>query len=104
MENRTASLAARGLLAAIGAALAVALLIAERPAAEHREFPAQVNLSVAETGELGVDPAAPAALLEASLLPGEREAADFRVRNQTGVPLAVSLRASQPAGELDGLL
>jgi hypothetical protein len=61
---------------------------------------------MAPAGELEVSRPAPRPLLVAnSLRPGGRRAAtDFRVRNQTGVALALRLRAEPDSTALDGLL
>jgi uncharacterized protein (DUF58 family) len=95
---------AAGLL--LGAGLAVALLVAARPAAELTAAPASAGITVPTTGELEVTPAAPKRALAAeSIRPGDGgQQGSFSIRNQTGTELAVSFAADGGSTELDGLL
>lgn len=95
----------RLLAAAIGAGLVVALVAMARPAAGHGGVQAAALRFAAEPdGAVAVAPAAPRALLASgSLRPGDHVAGTLRLRNQTGSPLAVGLRAEPSSTALDGL-
>jgi hypothetical protein len=90
----------------VGAGVALALLLASRPAASFARLPASAAFTVAVSGELAVTPAAGRPFLRASaLIPGAAPAtASFTVRNQTGSTLALGFRAHAGARGLDGLL
>ncbi|HEX6459365.1 MAG TPA: hypothetical protein VF032_10660 [Thermoleophilaceae bacterium] len=88
---------------AIGVSLAVAALIAWRVPGGERTLGADVRFEALQTGEIGVSPLHPF-VSTPSLLPGSSIAGDVTVRNQTGVPLATSLRAQPSTRGLDRLL
>lgn len=104
MDSKLTGSAARVAMFAIGAVLAIALLVAAKPSSEVPGAPAEVSMSVPSSGELAVRPAAPERLMKASLMPGEQGSASFEVGNQTGSSLVVSLRAEPSSSELDGQL
>jgi hypothetical protein len=95
---------AAGLL--LGAGIAIALLVAARPASELTSAPASVRISVPATGELEASPMAPQpALATQAIRPGEPAGTgSFTVRNQTGTDLQVAFAADGGSTELDGLL
>ncbi|MEA2191987.1 MAG: hypothetical protein QOI73_2108 [Solirubrobacteraceae bacterium] len=98
--------AARVAGALLGAGVALALLLASRPAASFARLPASAAFTVAVSGEFAVTPAAGRPFLRArALTPGATPAtASFTVRNQTGSTLALGFRARAGAHQLDGLL
>ena len=89
-----------GLLAgfcAVAAWLLLAGLPAETPAPS-----ASIHLGTLATGELGVTPLGKPVLASTDLRPGRGpESGTVGVRNQTPVPLAVSVRTSAVRDELD---
>jgi hypothetical protein len=87
----------------VGVVLAVAALIAWRVPGGERTLGADVRFEALQTGEVGVAPLHPFAS-SPSLLPGHSLSGDAAVRNQTGVPLALTLRALPSVRDLDGLL
>lgn len=106
MEPRAQRNLARTVGALLGVGLAAVLLLASRPDAAVSPAPASVRFEVAPSGELETTPAAPRPVLVArDLRPaGPRFATGFAVRNQTGEPLALALRAEADTTALDGLL
>jgi hypothetical protein len=90
----------------LGAGVALALLIAARPAANFARLPATASFAVPVTGELEVTPASGRPFLVARALTpgGPAAAASFTVRNQTGETLAIGFLAHTTTHELDGLL
>ncbi|MFN8217687.1 MAG: hypothetical protein U0R71_13930 [Solirubrobacterales bacterium] len=95
----------RALAAAVGAGLVLALVVAARPAGSAgRVLPASLRFSAALDSEVAAAPAAPRAFLRSGpLRPGGRTAGTVRLRNQTGSPLTVGLRAEPSSTALDGL-
>lgn len=94
---------ARLLGTAVGVCLAAAALISWRVPGGERTLGADVRIEALQTGEVGVAPLHPFASAP-SLLPGSSLTGDVTVRNQTGVPLALRLRALPSTRELDSLL
>lgn len=92
--------------ALFGVALALVLLVVSRPGAASSPLPASVRFGLAPNGELELTPAPPSSrFLHSSLRPGGRAAeGNFAIRNQTGTPLAVRLRAKPNSPALNGLL
>jgi len=89
----------------LGAALAVTLVVASRPAAGGEAVGASISIAAVQTGEFAVDPAEPEDFLRASeLRPGATARGAFRMRNQTGRREAVRLRLAPSSHELDSLL
>lgn len=89
----------------LGAALAVTLVLASRPAAGGGAVGASISIAAVQTGEFAVDPAEPADFLNASeLRPGATARGAFRMRNQTGRRETVRLRLAPSSHELDSLL
>lgn len=98
---------ARASGAILGFGIALALVLVSLPAASSSPLPAAVRVSLAAAaGELEVVPSPPAAVLFAdSLRPGsDPVTANFRIRNQTGSDLKVTLRTDADTTALDGLL
>jgi len=87
----------------VGVALALTALIAWRVPGGERTLGADVRIEALQTGEVGVAPLHPFASTP-SLLPGHSLSGDVTLRNQTGVPLALRLRALPSVHDLDGLL
>src|SRR5262245_9888621 len=88
----TSNRAARILGIALGLALAAVALLSWRvPGGEHT-LGADVRFEALQTGPVGVAPLH-SFVSTPSLLPGKTVAGDVSVRNQTGVPLSVKLRA-----------
>jgi hypothetical protein len=92
--------------AILGVGIALALLLASRPAANGSPLPATARVGIAPTGELEVTPPSPHPVLVADALRpgGKRAGAAFLLRNQTGRALALELRTSVDSSALDGLL
>src|SRR5581483_588558 len=89
----------------LGAALAATLVLASRPASGGQAVGATLSFSAEQTGELAVDPAAPATFIEApELRPGDLARGSLRMRNQTGRREAVRLRLVPSSHELDRIL
>jgi hypothetical protein len=97
---------ARAAGAAVGIAVAVALLVASQPSATIRALPASVDFTLSPPGTLAANPAPPAPLLRATRLePGTRRTtASFRLQNQSGTTLRVGVRAKPDARSLDGIV
>jgi hypothetical protein len=95
----------RVLAAALGVGLVVALIAVARPASGHGGvLPAALRFSAVEDGAVEASPAAPRTVLaDAHMRPGSRADGYLRLRNQTGEPLAVRLRAQPSSTALDGL-
>jgi hypothetical protein len=90
---------------AVGAALAVALLLASRPASGGAAAGADVSVYANQTGELAVSPPGPATFLDAPRLhPGQSANGSFRLTNQTGVDEAIALSAVPSSHRLDETL
>jgi hypothetical protein len=91
--------------AAIGACLVVALIAVSLPeGGEGGVMPASLRVTATQDGALAVTPAAPMALLNASLRPGGNADGHLVLRNQTGERLAVGLRAEPSSTALDGIV
>jgi hypothetical protein len=91
--------------AAIGACLVVALIAVSRPeGGQGGIMPASLRVTAAQDGAVAVTPAAPKALLDASLRPGGSADGQLVLRNQTGKRLAVGLRAQPSSTALDGIV
>jgi hypothetical protein len=98
-NNRTARILGIGL----GIALAAAALLSWRvPGGEHT-LGADVRFEALQTGPVGVAPIQPFAS-SPSLLPGSAVSGDVSLRNQTGTPLALRLRALPSTSDLNSLL
>lgn len=97
---------ARAAGALVGVGLLVVLLVASRPGAAASKSPASVRVAVVPAGEFEVTPPPPEPFLTApSLRPGSAPiAGGFRIRNQTGKDLAVTLKAEANSTALNGLL
>lgn len=95
----------RVVAAAIGAALAIAVVVAARPAGGRGGvLSASLRFAAALDSEVAAAPAAPRAFLRSGpLRPGGQAAGSVRLRNQTGSALAVGLRAEPSSTALDGL-
>lgn len=80
------------------------LAVATRLPAGPTVLGADVTISIAPTGELGVDPAGPM-FIEAGLRPGQ-DPREHRtqVHNRTGKPLVVTVRSRPSGDDLDGAL
>lgn len=87
----------------VGVSLAVVALISWRVPGGERTLGTDVRIEALQTGEIGVAPLHPF-VSAPSLLPGSSVAGDVTVRNQTGVPLALRLRALPSVRDLDQLL
>lgn len=87
----------------LGVALAGAALLGWRVPGGSGTLGANVRVDALQTGAVGVAPLRPF-IDVASLLPGHSAGGSVRLRNQTGVPLAVRLSALRSAPDLDGLL
>lgn len=94
---------ARGAGILLGVTIAIALLIAWQVPGGERTLGADVRIEALQTGEIGVAPLHPF-VASPSLLPGASLAGDVTMRNQTGVPLALRLRALPSVRDLDRLL
>jgi hypothetical protein len=94
---------ARLLGIALGLCVALIALISWRVPGGERTLGADVRFEALQTGEIGVAPLHPFASAP-SLLPGKSVRGDVTVRNQTGVPLALRLRALPSTRDLDQLL
>jgi hypothetical protein len=103
MSNAT-GIALRIALAAVGAGLAVLVLMADQPGAGPHSLPARAAVSMPASGELAVEPATPDPLLRAGLEPGEEAVGYVSVANQTAVPQRMRFVATGGGRELDGLL
>jgi hypothetical protein len=92
--------------AAVGVAIAAALLVAARPGAAVPGLPAGVSFTLAPPGTLVAKPASPASLLDARRLEpgGNRANANFRLRNQSGRTLWIGFRGMPDSTSLDGLV
>jgi hypothetical protein len=85
----------------LGAAACAALLLGTHIGRPAGALNAALTLTSAPTGELGVTPAG-TVLAAPDLQPGAPPArGSLLVRNQTGVPLAVRVRARPMSGDLD---
>lgn len=95
----------RVLAAALGVGLVVALILIARPASSHGGvLPASLRVTAVEDGAVEASPVAPRTVLaDAHMRPGSHADGYLRLRNQTGVRLAVSLRALPSSTALDGL-
>jgi hypothetical protein len=95
----------RGLAVALGVAIVVALILAARPAGGHGGvLPASLRFTASQDGAVAITPAAPKALLEdAHLRPGRHAEGEMTLRNQTGGPLALRVRAEPSSTALDGI-
>jgi hypothetical protein len=76
----------------LGVVLAAAALAAWRVPGGERTLGADIRVSVAQSGAVGVSPLHPF-VSAPSLVPGTRASGSGTLRNQTGVPLTVRLRA-----------
>lgn len=94
---------ARPLGIALGIVLAALALVSWRVPGGARTLGADVRVEALQTGALGVSPLHPF-VSTPSLVPGHRAGGRVSVRNQTGVPLRVRIRALPSTRELDGLL
>jgi hypothetical protein len=87
----------------VGVAVAVVALTSWRVPGGERTLGTDVRIEALQTGEIGVAPLHPF-VSAPSLLPGSSVAGDVTVRNQTGVPLALRVRALPSVRDLDRLL
>ena len=95
----------RAVAAALGVAIVVAIVVVARPADGHGGIlPASLRFTASQDGAVAIAPAAPQALLEdAHLRPGRHADGEMTLRNQTGGPLAIGLRAEPSSTALDGI-
>lgn len=95
----------RALALALGTAIVLVLVLVARPAGGHGGvLPASLRITASQDGAVAIAPAAPKALLEdAHLRPGAHAEGEITLRNQTGAPLALGLRAEQSSTALDGI-
>ncbi len=95
----------RALAVAVGVAIVVVLVVVARPAGGHGGvLPASLRIAAGQDGAVAITPAAPAALLEDShLRPGRHIVGGMTLRNQTGGPLELGLRAEPSSTALDGI-
>ena len=88
----------------LGAVACTALLVAPRISRPAGAVNAALTLTASPTGEIGVTPIG-AVLSQVPLTPGAPPArGTMVVRNQTGVPLTVTLRAKPASGDLDDVV
>jgi hypothetical protein len=87
----------------VGVSVAVLALVSWRVPGGERTLGTDLRIEALQTGEIGVAPLHPF-VSAPSLLPGSSVAGDLTVRNQTGVPLALRLRALPSVRDLDRLL
>ena len=87
----------------VGVAIAAIAVISWRVPGGERTLGTDVRVEALQTGEIGVAPLHPF-VSASSLLPGRSVSGDVTVRNQTGVPLALRLRALPSERDMDGLL
>jgi hypothetical protein len=97
--DRSARLA--GILLGVG--LAAVALVAWRVPRGERTLGADVRMEALQTGPVGVAPLQPF-LAKPSLLPGAAVSGSVTLRNQTGVPLALRLRALPSTRDLNRML
>jgi hypothetical protein len=88
---------------ALGVLLAAAALAAWRVPGGAQTLGAAVNVETLQTGAIGVQPLHPF-VNAPSLLPGGTASGKVTLRNQTGLPMAVRLRALPSTHDLDSLL
>lgn len=103
MKTSTHTRRARLLGIVLGVALAGAALAAWRVPGGESTLGADVRLDAVQTGEIGVTPLRPF-VNAASLLPGAHAGGNVGLRNQTGVPLQVRVRALPSTPDLDSVL
>jgi hypothetical protein len=94
---------ARPLGILLGVAIAAVALVSWRVPGGQRTLGADVRMEALQTGPVGVAPLQPF-LSTPSLLPGSTVSGDVTLRNQTGVPLSLRLRALPSTPDLDSLL
>lgn len=88
----------------LGAVACTVLLVAPRISRPAGAVSAALTLTAAPTGEIGVTPVG-TVLAQGALAPGAPPARGAMVvRNQTGVPLALTLRAKPASGDLDDVV
>lgn len=87
----------------LGVLLATASLAAWRVPSGQKTLGAAVNVEALQTGAIGVLPLHPF-VNAPSLLPGRTASGKVTLRNQTGVPMAVRLKALPSTHDLDSLL
>lgn len=97
---------ARALGLALGLGLVVATIFVAAPAGGHGGvLPASVQFEAGQDGAIAVSPTMPDPVLRApSMRPGSHSSGSLEVSNQTGVAIAVGLRAEPSSTALDGLL
>jgi hypothetical protein len=89
---------------AIGAAIAIAVVMAGRMPASQAEAPARLTIASQPTTELGLKPAG-AEFLAGPLRPGEAPARGvITLDNFTTRPLAVAMRVTSPQHDLDSVV
>jgi hypothetical protein len=88
---------------ALGICLAAAALVSWRVPGGERTLGADVRMEALQTGPVGVAPLQPF-LTQPSLMPGQSASGSATLRNQTGVPLVLRLRALPSVPDLDRLL
>jgi hypothetical protein len=103
MKTSTHTRWAKLLGIAIGVVLAGAALAAWRVPGGESTLGADVRVDAVQTGEIGVSPLRPF-VNAVSLLPGSHAGGKVGLRNQTGVPLRVRVRALPSGRDLDSLL
>jgi hypothetical protein len=87
----------------LGVLLAAAALAAWRVPGGRQTLGADVTVAALQTGAIGVSPMHPF-VTASSLLPGKSAGGSVMLRNQTGVAMAVRLKAEPSTRDLDALL
>lgn len=100
-RRRTRAIPAIGV--ALGLAIALAAVMSWRIPASSQSLGAEVRFMAAPAGEVSISPAGPL-LTARRLAPGDSASGRFTVRNLTGEPLRVRLRALPSAHGLDRAL
>lgn len=103
MKPSTHTRWAKRLGIALGVVLAGAALAAWRVPGGESTLGADVRVDAVQTGEIGVSPLRPF-VTAVSLVPGSQAGGSVALRNQTGVPLRVRVRALPSTADLDPLL
>ena len=90
---------------AIGLGIVVALILMARPAGGHGGvMAATMRFTAVQDGTIAVVPAAPKPLFSSGpMRPGSDAGGKMRLRNESGKPLDVSVRATPSSTALDGI-
>ncbi|HEY2604326.1 MAG TPA: hypothetical protein VGI67_22395 [Thermoleophilaceae bacterium] len=87
----------------LGVLLAATALVSWRVPGGQRTLGADVQIEALQTGAIGVAPIHPFVSVP-SLLPGKSSSGSVTLRNQTGVPMSVRLKAQPSVPDLDRAL